>query len=214
MALSTRISELKGWGQIFKENSSFSKYAKENKSEAEQLDAFINDNFERKDANGKVIGDKITNSFRSRQANILNDKGAGNFAAGLAERDVTNSNYSPAAKAAKAGIIGAGAAYAKNNAIFNIREEDTNKNPTFTTNGEQKFKFDINPILKSIENESLSVLTDSKSWNQFGKDRLTIQKALEDKLQDTNRDKSLDGKITAALQGLDLSSGNSRVTSS
>jgi hypothetical protein len=214
MALSTRISELKGWGQIFKENSSFSKYAKENKSEAEQLDAFINDNFERKDANGKVIGDKITNSFRSRQANILNDKGAGNFAAGLAERDVTNSNYSPAAKAAKAGIIGAGAAYAKNNAIFNVRDEDANQNPAFTTNGDQKFKFDINPILKSIENESLSVLKDSKSWNQFGKDRLTIQKALEDKLQDTNRDKSLDGKITAALQGLDLSSGNSRVTSS
>jgi hypothetical protein len=219
MALSTRISELKGWSQIFKEASDFSKYGKENSSEAEQLDAFINDNFERKDANGKVIkdangkviGDKITNSFRSRQANILNDKGAGNFAAGLAERDVKNPNYSPATKAAKAGIIGAGAAYAKNSAVFNVRDTDANNNPAFT-NGEQAFKFNIKPILASIEGESLSILRKSETWNQFGKDRKTIKEGLEAELKNPSRDKSLDSKITAALQGLDLSSGGSRVT--
>ena len=211
MALSTRISELKGWSQIFKEDGKFSKYGKEYASEAEQLDAFINDNFERKDANGKVIGDKMTNSFRSRQANILNDKGAGNFAAGLAERDVQNPNYSPATKAAKAGIIGAGAAYAKNSAVFNVRDTDANDNPAFT-NGEQAFKFNIKPILASIEGESLSILRKSESWNQFGKDRKTIREGLEAELKNPSRDKSLDSKITAALQGLDLSSGGSRVT--
>lgn len=219
MALSTRISELKGWSQIFKENSSFSKYAQENESEAQQLDAFINDNFEQKDSagklildNGKVTGTKTTNSFRSRQANILNDKGAGNFAAGLAEREVKNTDYSPSAKAAKAGLIGAGSMMAKNNNIFNTRAKNSDNTFAFKNNNAQ-YDFDINKFAPVIANESsIQTLEDPKSWSQYGPIRNSIIEGIEKYLKETDRDiiakdfpeidKIDKSKLQSALKGL------------
>jgi len=214
MALSTRISELKGWSQIFAPGSKFAKYSEENEQESAQLDAFINDNFERKDANGKVIGDKMTNSFRSRQVNILNDKGAGNWATGLAERDVKNPNYSPIKKASKAGIVGAGDILAKNNDVFNSRVK-TKDGQFVTENGKVKYAFDIAKFAPVIENEtSIKELKKSKNWNKYAPIKKDIANAIRNYLDllstnPTEADKEYPSlsvitieKLEAALKGL------------
>ncbi|MGA1048804.1 MAG: hypothetical protein ACO3UU_12415, partial [Minisyncoccia bacterium] len=222
MALATRISELQGWNKIFTEGkySTYSDPSNGYDSDAKQLDAFINDNFEIKDSAGEILETKTMNSFRSRQANILNDKGAGNFAAGLAERDVTNTNYSAAGKAAKAGIIGAGAAVAKNNAIFNRKRTTTN-----TSTGKDVYEdyFDINEFAPVIERESaFKTLENPQSWNQYGDIKNKIIQGIEEYLKADNAtrqgpqysniyNKIDDNKLKAALKGLG-GSASSRVT--
>jgi hypothetical protein len=232
MALATRISELKGWNKIFTQGD-YSKYSDPSNgydTDAKQLDAFINDNFEQKDsagnlirdANGKVIGTQTTNSFRSRQANILNDKGVGNFAAGLAERDVKNTNYSPSAKAAKAGLVGAGDMVAKNNSIFNTKSKVTD------SSGREIYEdnFDIKKFAPIIANESsLDTLEDPKSWNKYGGIRANIIKEINNYLSLYQSDPAVaratypelsvpeigENKLKAALKGL---GGKNRITSS
>ncbi len=232
MALATRISELKGWNKIFTQGD-YSKYSDPSNgydTDAKQLDAFINDNFEQKDsagnlirdANGKVIGTQTTNSFRSRQANILNDKGVGNFAAGLAERDVKNTNYSPSAKAAKAGLVGAGDMVAKNNSIFNTKSKVTD------SSGREIYEdnFDIKKFAPIIANESsLDTLEDPKSWNKYGGIRTNIIKEINNYLSLYQSDPAVaratypelsvpeigENKLKAALKGL---GGKNRITSS
>jgi hypothetical protein len=222
MALSTRISELKGWSQIFAPGSKFAKYAEENELESAQLDGFITDNFETKDSSGNAIGNKTTNSFRSRQANILNDKGVGNFASGLAERKVKDPDLSPASKAAKAGLIGAGAMLAKNNSIFNTRTKNPDKTLAFKNNKAQ-YDFNLNTFAPVIANEtSLPTLEKPESWNQYGPVKKSIIEGIQEYLAADNTARSQDkfsniyGKISddklrSALKGLG-SSASSRVT--
>ncbi len=223
MAIATRISELKGWNKIFTEGD-YSKYSDPSNgydTDAKQLDAFMNDNFEIKDSSGAVIdSNKTMNSFRSRQANILNDKGAGNFAAGLAERNVSDPNLSPSAKAAKAGLVGAGDMVAKNNSIFNRKIKVTD------SSGREIYEdqFDISQFAPIIANESsLDTLEDPKSWNKYGGIRANIIKEINNYLSLYQSDPAVaranypelsevgENKLKAALKGL---GGKNRITSS
>jgi hypothetical protein len=224
MAIATRISELKGWNKIFTEGkySDYSDPSNGYDTDAKQLDAFINDNFEIKDSAGAVIdSSKTINSFRSRQANILNDKGAGNFAAGLAERDVSDPALSPSTKASKAGLVGAGAMVAKNNSIFNRKNKVTD-----SSTGREIYEdyFDINQFAPIIANESsIDTLEDPKSWNQYGGIRANIIKEIENYLSLYKSDPAVasatykelskvgEDKLKAALKGLG-SKAYSRVT--
>jgi len=226
MAIATRISELKGWSQIFAPGGKFAKYSDPSNgydTDAKQLDAFMNDNFEIKDSSGAVIdSNKTMNSFRSRQANILNDKGAGNFAAGLAERKVSDPNLSPSAKAAKAGLVGAGDMVAKNNSIFNSKSKVTD------SSGREIYEdyFDISKFAPIIANESsLDNLEDPKSWNKYGGIRANIIKEINNYLSLYQSDPALasttypalsvpeigEKKLRAALKGL---GDKNRITSS
>jgi hypothetical protein len=225
MAIATRISELKGWNKIFTEGE-YSRYSDPSNgydTDAKQLDAFMNDNFEIKDSSGAVIdSNKTMNSFRSRQANILNDKGAGNFAAGLAERKVSDPNLSPSAKAAKAGLVGAGDMVAKNNSIFNSKSKVTD------SSGREIYEdyFDISKFAPIIANESsLDNLEDPKSWNKYGGIRANIIKEINNYLSLYQSDPALasttypalsvpeigEKKLRAALKGL---GDKNRITSS
>lgn len=223
MAIATRISELKGWNKIFTEGD-YSKYSDPSNgydTDAKQLDAFMNDNFEIKDSSGAVIdSNKTMNSFRSRQANILNDKGAGNFAAGLAERNVSDPNLSPSAKAAKAGLVGAGDMVAKNNSIFNRKIKVTD------SSGREIYedKFDISQFAPIIANESsLDTLENPKSWNKYGGIRANIIKEINNYLSLYQSDPAVaranypelskvgENKLKAALKGL---GDKNRITSS
>jgi hypothetical protein len=223
MAIATRISELKGWNKIFTEGD-YSKYSDPSNgydTDAKQLDAFMNDNFEIKDSSGAVIdSNKTMNSFRSRQANILNDKGAGNFAAGLAERNVSDPNLSPSAKAAQAGLVGAGDMVAKNNSIFNRKIKVTD------SSGREIYEdqFDISQFAPIIANESsLDTLEDPKSWNKYGGIRANIIKEINNYLSLYQSNPAVanttypalskvgENKLKAALKGL---GGKNRINSS
>lgn len=222
MAIATRISELKGWNKIFTEGeySTYSDPSNGHDTDAKQLDAFINDKFEIKDSTGAVTQSKTMNSFRSRQANILNDKGAGNFASGLAERNVPDPNLSPSAKAAKAGLVGAGDMVAKNNSIFNSKSKVTD------SSGREIYEdyFDISKFAPIIANESsLDNLEDPKSWNKYGGIRANIIKEINNYLSLYQSDPALasttypalsvpeigEKKLKAALKGL---GGKNRIT--
>ncbi|MEY3471135.1 MAG: hypothetical protein RLZZ223_485 [Candidatus Parcubacteria bacterium] len=217
MALSSRISELKGWGKVFSENSEFGKYGKDYASEGEQLTAFIKDKFG-KDNNGNEMQDnKILNEFKSRQVSILRSKGAENFAVGL----TPETQGSPTGKAAKAGLIGAGAMYAKNNSIFNTRSKAADRSFAFD-NGKAKYEFDINEFAPVIGGESSrDTLENPKSWNQYSDIKNSIIQGIEEYLQaDTaTRQKPKydkiskidDDKLKSALKGLG-GKASSRVT--
>jgi hypothetical protein len=217
MALSSRISELKGWGKVFSENSEFGKYGKDYASEGEQLTAFIKDKFG-KDNNGNEMQDnKILNEFKSRQVSILRSKGAENFAVGL----TPETQGSPTGKAAKAGLIGAGAMYAKNNSVFNTRSKAADGSFAFD-NGKAKYEFDINEFAPVIGGESSrDTLENPKSWNQYSDIKNSIIQGIEEYLQaDTaTRQKPKydkiskidDDKLKSALKGLG-GKASSRVT--
>lgn len=217
MALSSRISELKGWSKVFSENSEFSKYGKDYASEGEQLTAFIKDKFG-KDNNGNEMKDnKILNEFKSRQVSILRSKGAENFAVGL----TPETQGSPTGKAAKAGLIGAGAMYAKNNSIFNTRSKAADGSFEFD-NGKAKYKFDINEFAPVIGGESSrDTLEKPTSWNQYSDIKNSIIQGIEEYLkadkatrQQPKYDKISqidDDKLKSALKGLG-GKASSRVT--
>lgn len=220
MALSSRISELKGWGKVFSENSEFGQYGKDYASEGEQLTAFIKDKFG-KDNNGNEMQDnKILNEFKSRQVNILRSKGAENFAVGL----TPETQGSPTGKAAKAGLIGAGAMYAKNNSIFNTRSKAADGSFEFD-NGKAKYEFDINEFAPVIGGESSrDTLENPKSWNQYSDIKNSIIQGIEQYLGEVALDNTArqkpkyskisqvdDYKLKSALKGLG-GKASSRVT--
>jgi hypothetical protein len=211
-ALASRVSEIKGgWEELFGNiegktksggNAIFAEYAKDKPGNpAAQLDSFITKNFEtrkdgspiyRVDDNGKTIEGQfspIANNFRTRQAQLLKDKGSANFAAGLVERDTTENT--PYKKAVEKGIRGAGAEFAKNDSMFS-----------------GSGSFDFNSFYPIIEKEtSLDLLADPESWIPFNNNRAEMITKLKEKLTTDPRNP----KIKAALKGLGASA-SSRVT--
>jgi hypothetical protein len=210
-ALASRVSEIKGgWAELFGgkdgKEGVFAEYAKDNPgNQAAQLDSFITKNFETRkdgskiymlDKSGNPIPDQyspIANNFRSRQAQLLKDKGSANFAVGLVERDTKRTPYS---KTVEKGIIGAGAEFAKNDQMFSGAGS-----------------FDFNAFYTIIQKEtSVDLLADPKSWTPFNNERTGIIDELTKKLN-ADPDNPDNPKIRAALKGLG-SSASSRVTSS
>ena len=189
-ALASRVSEIKGgWEQLFGTGGAFEEYGVRNPGNpTAQLNSFITDKFETKQDGTSMANTPIANNFRSRQAQLLRDKGSSNFAVGLVERDPTKKPYD---KAVEKGIKGAGAEFAKNDQMFS---------------GSGSFDFDaFYPI---IENEtSIDLLADPNSWTPFNNHRKVMITKLNEKLTADPRNP----KIKAALKGLG-SSASSRVT--
>lgn len=204
MALSSRISELKGWSKVFAEDGKFGQYSKYNGSEGEQLTAFITDNFG-KDKSGKEIeNNKILNDFKSRQVSILRSKGNDNFTVGLTSETMS----SPSKKAIDAGILGAGAMFAKNNQIFNVRDYETdtegNKVYLYDDKGLPSYSLDTSKFLDLIKNEtSIDSLKDPKSWAPFGnKNKNDIKESVNKELEKSDIPDDARKKLEASLLGL------------
>lgn len=211
MALSSRISELKGWSKVFSENGKdrFSQYGKI-ESEGEQLTAFIADNFGKDKSGKEITNNKILSDFKSRQVSILKSKGADNFTVGLTPETMS----SPSKKAIDAGILGAGAMFAKNNQIFNVRDYETdtegNKVYLYDDKGLPSYYLDTSKFLDLIKNEtSIDLLKDPKSWAPFGnKNKNDIKESVNKELEKSDIPDDARKKLEASLLGLGKSSEN------
>ena len=205
MALSSRISDLKGWSKVFSKNGKdrFSQYG-EIESEGEQLTAFIADNFGKDKSGKEITNNKILSDFKSRQVSILKSKGADNFTVGLTPETMS----SPSKKAIDSGILGAGAMFAKNNQIFNVRDYETdtegNKVYLYDDKGLPSYVLDNSKFLDLIKNEtSIDLLKDPKSWATFGNgNKNKIKEAIAKDLKSTNIDENYRKKLEASLLGL------------